>query len=191
MNAFVINLDSRPDRLLSFQKNKFPFPVKRFPAIVSETGEDGCTLSHLAVLDSIKEFPTVVFEDDCVLINDWSVVNQAMEQLPIFWDALWLGANVRTPMYRYSKNLYRLSPSYCLHAVVYNSRKMIDYILENHNTPKAKNLDIFIKEKVISKFDCFITYPMVATQLSDISDIAKVKTNNYNEILTNYNRNAR
>jgi len=46
MKAFVINLDSRSDRLKLFREQEFPFEVKRVPGIVALRGEDGCTASH-------------------------------------------------------------------------------------------------------------------------------------------------
>ena len=50
MKAFVINLDSRSDRLKLFREQEFPFEVKRVPGIVALRGEDGCTAAHLSIL---------------------------------------------------------------------------------------------------------------------------------------------
>lgn len=191
MKAIVINLDHRGDRLYQFWKNNdiyLPFYVERFSAVDCLIGEDGCTQSHLKVISSQTEFPFIVFEDDCRMILPWSNVEKAMSQLPEDWDALWLGANPRKPLKKYSENLYRLTDAYCLHAVIYNSKRMVDYIVENHNTTSGNNLDIFYKKEVMKRFNCFITYPIVATQLSDYSDIAHVKTNNDTEIIQNYNK---
>lgn len=192
MQAFVINLNERTDRMEKFKENKFPFEVQRYSAYRGDCGEDGCTLSHLAVISSrtISNFPFVVFEDDCVLLQPWNVVEKAISQLPDDWDALWLGANLRRPLVKYSDNLYRLQDAYGLHAVIYNSRKMIEYIIENHHTPSGKNLDIFYRNEVLKRFNCFITYPLVATQLSDQGNIAPVNHDNYNVIINNYNKNV-
>jgi len=190
MKAVVINLDERPDRMEQFKKNKFPFEVERYSAQHGYCGEDGCTYSHLAVISSqlFSKGPFVVFEDDCVLLESWDVVEKAMNQLPNDWDALWLGANLRRPLTKYSENLYRLTDAYGLHAVIYNSRKMVEYILDNHHTPSGKNLDIFYRKEVLKRFNCFITYPIVATQLSDQGNIAPVNYDNYNVIINNYNK---
>jgi GR25 family glycosyltransferase involved in LPS biosynthesis len=172
MKGLVINLDGRPDRYMEFLQQEFPFPVERIRAIKSKIGEDGCTQSHLLALRSIKEFPTVVFEDDAVMLHPWDHFVQAiMMQLPLDYDALWLGANLQAPLKQYSPNLYELKDAYCLHAVIYNSQEMVDYILENHNTPSGKNLDIFYHSDVFDKFRCFITYPMCATQRAGVSNI--------------------
>jgi GR25 family glycosyltransferase involved in LPS biosynthesis len=189
MIGAVINLEKRQDRLKQFWNDNamhIPFQVNTFNAIESSIGEDGCTQSHLAVLKGIKTFPFIVFEDDCIMLQPWRYIVQAGKQLPKNWDALWLGANPRKRLQQYSLNLFRLKNAYCLHAVIYNSKRMIDYILENHNTPSGKNLDIFIANDVQEKFNCYSISPIAATQRSDWSDIAKVQTKNYDEIIKFY-----
>ncbi len=188
MKGIVINLDSRPDRMEYFEKNYFPFEVVRFPGIVASCGEDGCTRSHLAVISSQDKFPFIVFEDDCMMIQPWSVVETAMKQLPPDWDALWLGATIRQRLQKYSRNLYRLKNAFCLHAVIYNSQRMIDFILANHNTPSGKNLDIFYHKIVLNRFNCFVTYPICATQRYDYSDICKSVVDYHSEIYNAYNK---
>lgn len=172
MIGTVINLDSRPDRLSKFRSiNKFPFEVDRMPAKVSDNGEDGCTWSHIAAMNR-NYFPFVVFEDDCVMIEPWSTVEKCMAELPHDWDALWLGATLTQRLDRYSPHLFRLKKAYCLHAVIYSSRRMINFVMNNHKTPSGVNLDIFFFNHVMEKFNCFITDPICATQSESYSDIA-------------------
>ena len=99
-----------------------------------------------------------------------------------------MGANLRKPLDRYSDNLFKLMHGYCLHAVIYNSKRMVDFILNHHDTPPGKNLDIYICKVIQKQFNCFIVDPLCATQLSDKSDIANVETNNFDEIQTNFKR---
>ena len=193
MKAYVINLDTRPERMESFNKNRFPFPVERFPAIVSPVpghGEYGCALSHLAVLRQATEYPFVVFEDDCVLLEDWQVVKMALKQIPNNWDALWLGANIHKRLQRVSQNLFRLKRAWCLHAVIYNSKEMVNFILQNYDSTIAKDIDVFYHDYIMEHFSCYITYPIVATQLSDRSDISLIQTHNAEEIVANYNKST-
>jgi GR25 family glycosyltransferase involved in LPS biosynthesis len=193
MKAYVINLDNRPDRMKLFERNKIPFEVERYSARKAIKGEDGCTLSHMDILSKQKEFPFVIFEDDCVLLEDWSVVEKAMSQLPSDWDALWLGANIRIKLPRYSANLFSLRRAYCTHAIIYGSKKMVDFVVNKYQffVPKGQNFDIFYSRDVQKRFKCFITYPMVATQLSDYSDIAKKFTDNSQELINRFNRWAK
>jgi hypothetical protein len=120
------------------------------------------------------------------MIEPWSIVETAMSQLPDNWDALWLGATLRKPIAKYSENLHVLKDAYTTHAIIYNSKRIVRYILERNYTPSGTNLDIFLKKVVQMRFNCFITRPMCATQKSDWSDISKVKTNNKKEIIQTY-----
>ena len=187
MKATVINLDSRADRMETFKKNNFPFDVGRFSGIVLPSGEDGFTKSALTVIGNQKEYPFVVFEDDCIMMESWDVVENAISQLPDDWDALWLGATLTRKLERYSENLYRLRRAYTTHAVIYNSPEMVDFILKNHNTPPGRNLDIFYFSVVQNIFNCFITYPLCATQSEGYSDISKQNTGSW-IIKSSYNK---
>jgi hypothetical protein len=125
-----------------------------------------------------KEFPYIIMEDDCVMVVPWEEVEKAMEQLPSDWDALWLGGTLDAPIQRYSPNLFRLKKCYCTHAILYNSRRMIDYILREFESFKPtitnkKIIDVFYYEKVQEQFNCYITYPMMAVQAEGYSDIMK------------------
>ena len=191
MRGIVINLDSRPDRLKLFRENHFPFEVERFPGCVAACREDGCTQSHIQVIRQQTEFPFVVFEDDCLLLHPWSVVEEAMKQLPKNWDALWLGANVKQKPNRYSENLFRLTGAYALHAVIYNSKSMIDFIVKKHKSPPGKNLDIFYRHIVQRKFECYLVYPMVATQYEGISDIGGKFGGHHETFEMSYNKHVR
>jgi hypothetical protein len=191
MRGIVINLDSRPDRMVEFQQNVIPFPVERFSGVVANCGEDGCKESHLRIIERQSEYPFVVFEDDCILMKPWTVVEEAMKQLPDDWDALWLGGNLRVPLHRYSKNLFRVKNTYALHAVIYNSQRMIDYILENHNTPTGINVDVFYNKVVQEMFNCYIVYPMVANQRKGYSDITKRPVDYYDELNEIYEKQTK
>ena len=172
VRAYVINLDERPDRMVEFNKNQFPFPVERISGVKSENGAIGCTLSHFNLLKTQQEFPFVVFEDDCVMLQPWSFVEEAMKQLSSDWDALWLGATLDTPLVRYSENLFRLKRGYCTHAIIYNSRELIDYTLTHYATVDHKRIiDIFYYQFVQEKFNCFITYPITTKQLGGLSNV--------------------
>jgi hypothetical protein len=176
MKAYVINLDKRPERMVSFNKNKFPFDVERVSAVETLDGGMGCNLSHLAILKHQKEYPFAIFEDDCVMVEPWDLVNEAISQLPKEWDALWLGGTLDAPIERYSENLFRLKKCYCTHGIIYNSRVMVEYILKGlpkflETTKGKKIIDLFYYEDVQEKFNCYITYPMVALQAEGYSDI--------------------
>jgi len=191
MKAYVINLQSRTDKLINFYKNDLPFKVQRFNAIIDSPGDNGCAKSHLSIIATQKEFPFVIFEDDCVMLQPWSEVEKAMSQLPDNWDALWLGATLTHPLKRYSDNLFRLRRAYTTHAIIYNSARITDYILKNFRVKKTKSIiDLFYFSDVQDRFNCFITYPLIATQSEGISDVAKKETDSW-IIEESYNKYTR
>ncbi len=111
MKGFVVNCKNSTERLRLFYENKFPFDVEPFVALEGTTPADRdfiSGLSHLAIMTQQIEFPFAVFEDDCILLESWDVVDKAMSQIPDNWDALWLGATLQKPVERYSDNLFRL-----------------------------------------------------------------------------------
>jgi hypothetical protein len=170
MLAFVINLDNRPDRMTDFQKNIFPFEVKRVSGIKTNPGWIGCSNSHLFIMRKQKEFPFVIFEDDCVLLDSWNNVEKTMLQLPSNWDALWLGASQCFFAERYSENLFKARELYCHHAVIYNSQLMIDFYLENYYQ-SGLPIDAYSASVVSHRFNCFLINPMIARQRIGFSDI--------------------
>ena len=80
LTAFVINLDSRPDRLAEFERRtqRFTIPIERFPALTPEDlraqglmadprATHACNASHLAICQLIIERDldwALVMEDD-------------------------------------------------------------------------------------------------------------------------------
>lgn len=189
MRGFVINLDSRPDRLEAFSKQNLPFPVERFPAISDPDGNWGCTKSHLALLRGLRErdepLPFIVFEDDCKFVQPWSAVEAAMPELPKDWDILCLGSLLTAPVKRVSPHLFRWRRGWSTHAMVYGSHRVVDFIVENHN---LRIMDRFIKNTVQEKFNCFLTSPLVAVQSNSKSNIRLRKHTRYEQIIAQAHR---
>jgi hypothetical protein len=169
MKAFVINLPERSDRMIDFRKNNFPFEVERFSAIKTNPGWLGCASSHIEIMKGQTEFPFAIFEDDCIFIDSWDKVERAILQMPSEWDALWLGGSLYQSVERYSENLFRVKGLYTHHAVIYNSRAMIDFYINNYDSKMP--IDNFSSSVVSQQFNCFLIHPMIATQRVNFSDI--------------------
>lgn len=187
MRAICINLDERTDRWEQFKKNNLPFEVERFSALRGSCGQNGFTLSTRTVLSQQTEFPFVLFEDDCVMLERWMVVERAIAELPKDADALWLGATLTQPLERYSDYLFRLKRAYTTHAIIYYSKRMVDYIL-GLDVPSGVNLDILYFQEVQSKFNCFITNPICATQSDGFSDVSGQEMKFHDYIIETYNQ---
>jgi hypothetical protein len=176
ISVYCINLDSRKDKwkLSVEEARKIGVNLIRYPAIWKNIGHDGCRATHLALLEEAKgEGVVMVTEDDFRIIvdNPIEIVQKAYSQLPDDWDMFYLGATLNVPLEQYSDNLFRLKRAWATHAFFYNNQNgVMDYILENHNTDK---FSVFLHDDVQEKFNCFITYPMVATQRAGRSDILR------------------
>ena len=123
IKKFVINLDSRTDRLTTFTKTFEPFEVTRESAVVPTLTPDliqrihpwnfthlpkkkllgvvGCCMSHLALWKKIRKMKcdyVFVFEDDCTFITE--MVKENFEtlfseiQLPSDFEIIWLNGEV-------------------------------------------------------------------------------------------------
>jgi len=176
MKAYCINLDSRPDKWewISEESKKLDLELVRFSGFKRNKGHEGCRLSHLTLLAELKdqgEF--MIIEDDMEICvdNPIELMNEAYSQLPEDWDMFYLGATLNQKLEQYSKNLYRLKAAWATQAIIYNNQNgVVDYIIENHNQPK---FSVFLSNDVQNNFNCYITYPMIATQHAGMSDILR------------------
>ena len=181
MKTYCINLDSRPRKWRRVQKeaHKINATPIRFPGIPG--GHIGCTRSHLRILaDNCYDEIFIIIEDDMKIIvkNPMQVIDKALSQLPANWDMLYLGATLNQPLDRYSDNLFILKRAQATHAIIYNNQNGVcDYIIEN----QTGIIDLFYRDNVQEEFNCFITYPLVATQRAGISDTIG-KYNSYKAI---------
>ena len=188
INTYCINLDSRPEKWAKVQKEAAILGIEpiRFSAIKMNRGHDGCTASHMALLKQAKEEGIfMIIEDDMKVLADKPVelIAKAYEQLPKDWDMLYLGATLNKRIDRCSGNLFKIDHAWAVHAIIYNNQNgVVDYILENLNERK---FDVFLARVVQHKFNCYITYPMVATQSAGYSDILKHDVD-YSVIENNY-----
>ena len=173
MNTYCINLKQRKAKWYKVQDEckKLNLNVTRFEAIFKTYGHEGCFLSHTTLLEQVKdEGVFMIIEDDIKVLEPLKTLNKAIEQLPDDWDMLYLGAQLKKKLKRYSDNLFRLSGVLCTHAVIYNNQNgVVDYILENAHGI----IDAYYRDNIHDKFNCFITYPMVCCQSSGFSDTTR------------------
>lgn len=109
--AYVINLDSRPDRWLGIQNNFRGIPsieLVRISALQGQPGWKYCGLSHqLALRAHAGEGHALILEDDCHVPDAgdfnarWPAIKQWLDGHPADWDiflgaASWIARPVRT-----------------------------------------------------------------------------------------------
>lgn len=175
MKAWCINLDKRPERWEHFKQNVFPFEVQRVSGVEHPIGAHGCVQAHMKAMQLFDTNDiNILFEDDCLMLHDWSEVEKAIAELPADWHALYLGAMLHAPITRHSEHLFRLQMGWSSHAIIFNGRTIADEILKH--TPeqihgKWRNIDTWCAHEVQPHFNCFIAYPLLAVQRPNVSDI--------------------
>lgn len=194
MNTYCINLKNRPERWQAVQKEckKLNLKVERYGAVKRTIGYQGCMASHIQLLQRIKHQGIfMIIEDDFKVIGTRKQLDKSILELPDNWDMLYLGASfptTATPLVRYTDSLYRLQGGLCTHAIMYNNQNRVaEFILNNL---KQVHIDVVFMKQVQPKFNCYITYPMIATQQEGFSDIVNRHTD-YSEITRSYKLNTR
>lgn len=191
MRTYCINLPDRKDRRQEVlpEFKKFGIDPIFFEAVRTLNGRDGCRMSHLKLFEylvSLNNFPVMVCEDDVVFQNyPLQVLNSAFESLPWDWDALWLGATLTEHLSRYNDNLFRLRGGWTTHCIIYNNPNVLKYVLSH--AEQIYKIDVFMADYVQKYFNCFITYPMIATQRAGHSDIIN-KFTDYSIIQERYDK---
>ena len=193
MKAYCINLDHRKDKwkYVQTQAPLLDLELERFPGLMNrKSGHDGCRMSHMALLEKLKDQDEfMIIEDDMEICTAYpiDVFNKSYSQLPADWDMFYLGATLNEDLIRYSENLYRLKYAWATQAIIYNNQNgVVDYILENHNEPK---FSVFLAKVIQEKFNCYISYPMIATQHAGRSDILR-KYVSYKVIMDRYKKHV-
>ena len=172
--AYCISLPERNDKwnLARNEISKLGIErITKYEGHKRSPGWQGCRLSHLNLMKEIKDEIFLIAEDD-FLINTKDPIkklDKAIQQLPKDWDLLYLGSTLNEPLERYSSNLFRMSAGWTTHAMIFNNQNGIkEFIVEN--CPMQK-IDVWYANEIQKKFNCFITYPMIATQRGGFSDV--------------------
>lgn len=184
LTAHVVNLPDRSDKLEAFASQQFPFDIQIKDAIKTTPGWVGCRDTHLELFRKISGV-TLIMEDDFLMLESWDFVLKCIQQLPDDWDMLYLGSTLNEPLQKYSENLYRIKKGWTTHGIIYNGDKVPKFVLANQKD--VLKIDVFLSDVVQEKFNCFITYPMAATQRAGYSDVVnkdvdyKVITDRYKQ----------
>ena len=108
-----------------------------------------------------------------------------LADVPDDWDMLYLGATLNEPLKQVSPNLFRIKKGWTTHGIIYNNQNgVVAFILDGMD---AFKVDVFIADVVQEKFNCYMCYPMVATQRPGRSDIINKHTD-YHAITDRYKK---
>ena len=188
---YVINLDSRPDKLESFNQGLLSagLPqefidsrIKRFPGIISpqKIGYEGCLLSHIQILREARDQKlnkVLIFEDDAEFIGSIEDLEKSIDQAKFFnWDVFYLGYNAVHQINQISQNLVSLIHTYTTHAIAYHSR-FFDHAITAMDQGRIKIIDVWLAKEIQYKFNCIGSYPMAFAQRPGFSDVENRKVN--------------
>jgi len=187
MKAFVINLKSRPDRWAKIQKHFAGSDIElvRLEAVKSRSnGAHGCFLSTIKILKIAKKerLPNIlILEDDCLPVvgwkNKWRKIKKWLDSHPKKWDIYLGGSNYIT----FPKEIGRedgiiyYDPFWSVAAHwVYIPQRSYDMLL-SHYEKYAFTASLFsiATDNHNNLFKTVITYPFVAYQESDFSNVTK------------------
>lgn len=189
-HTLFINLDYRTDRLehVLEELKKMNIIGERFSAIKTESGNIGCTLSHIKCIEIAKKrlYPFVfICEDDINFTNKSVFIENLAKFYQLYknglkWDVLIVGGNTCPP--------FQPITDFCVRT--FNVQTTTGYIVQNHYYDKLINnfkegLQMLIREpqnkkqyaidiywKQLQSIDnWFITVPLTVNQYYDYSDI--------------------
>lgn len=180
--TYVINLDSRKDRLQSIDKDlkKIKLEYERFPACNGKQidmysndiskyfdknnklspGQIGCSLSHIKIWEkAIKNNNkyTLVLEDDAIIPSNFNtILKNSIESLPKNWDLLSFNCSWCTAK-KYNNKLYKLKSNICTLSYLISTKgiKKIFKLLKNKKFNKP--IDVYLNNNFYNNNNCFIT----------------------------------
>ncbi len=197
-NTYVINLESRKDRLQHVvnEFNKLNVIPTRFNAIKTGTGAIGCTLSHIKCLEIAieKDLENIfICEDDITFLNSELFLNNLnkFNKKIKDWDVLIIGGNVVKPYREIDNCCLRIvncqtTTGYIVNKQYYkvllqNFREGVKQLIQNPNLIKKYAIDIYWKILQV-KDKWYMIYPLTVTQYENYSDIEEGITN-YNHLM--------
>jgi GR25 family glycosyltransferase involved in LPS biosynthesis len=194
-NVLFINLDSRTDRRTHFelQFSEIGFHPQRFAAIQNARGAIGCTMSHIACMETAIQNNwdhVLVCEDDATIINPGQLVHQVNHFFQRFndsWDVLLLAGNNYQPFRQESSEAVRVAN--CQTSTAYLARRpYFETLLANFKEGLSKLKAIDQYWKLLQRTDrWYLIVPISVIQRSDFSDISKRHVD-YSDVMTQINK---
>jgi GR25 family glycosyltransferase involved in LPS biosynthesis len=190
-HIFVVNLDSRKDRLESITNELVGYKWERFSAVRSHEvpdwflvlnkdneyrkGSYGCMMSHYNIIKLAKERNykrVLILEDDTGFKNSIDILHKAADQLNrknLKWGLLYLSGNHMQPTIRIDDNVVKCVKTYTTNSYIVDS-SIYDMILDELQRWPAE-IDVFYSNIVQKRVNCYCTSPHVTYQKSGRSDI--------------------
>ena len=198
--AYLINVDSKPDRLEYATTNltKAGFTdVRRFRAVEPSTAESNsidtvsfvdkfhsprncCSLSHLNVWKRILEEGhdrAVVCEDDIYFVNDWDTLHREYyTDTPRDYDFIYIGAGI-CGINGTTDKIIKNQPTVCMHCYVITKDFIEDFFSRSHSSIII--LDMYLRDLTITADRTIYTWSNTHKNTNvDVSDRYKKMSTN-------------
>ncbi len=212
-HIYLINLPSRADRLQRALQECSKNSIRTvdanftiFPAISKEDGAEGLFYTMLAIFEQAYEagHTTICLLEDDVrfVMPPQLIVEKCLNELAFLyrhhdmaihfkpWDMLHLGPNTQIPFRQFISKCYLLplQNGLATHAVIY-SRECIKKILDMDLVWEGIPIDKILADQIQRDGLSYCTYPLLATQHDDYSDIEKEHVT-YNHIENKFYKNV-
>jgi hypothetical protein len=143
------------------------FNLERVSAIQHEWGWLGLAQTFKKIFAECQG-DVLIFEDDATFRGVYTDLINCMNDLPVGWDMLMLGANIKdSRIDRISKRLVRTYGAWTTHAIVYSHRFAKEMAELNLDMP----IDEYYRTIVHPKGNSYIVYPFLSYQRPSDSDI--------------------
>ena len=185
---YVINLDSRPDRMEKVVEKFKSIGLgnyERVSAIKTNNGWEGCKASHLSIVKDAKDNNYknfLVFEDDFILHTEFNdILTKSLDDLPDDWDMLYMGGNLSmcNSREKITENLIKVNSILTTHCYAMKNT-LYDRTLSEANTiPPQKGflrgqaIDVYYSEFLCKNNNVYLIQPMICFQEDGYSDIEK------------------
>lgn len=176
---YVVNLKHRIDRRVEMEDelNAHGIPFVLFEATYDDNGIKGLveTMKRLFADALAKGYRNIiVLEDDAHFLvkNPVAFLAEVLPQIPKDYHLFYLGLNLIAKPIRVSENVLKVIDCYSTHAVAY-SREGMQITAERLEQVPLMPYDIFIRQEVLGRGASYCTFPMMATQRENYSDIEK------------------
>lgn len=192
---FIINLDYRTDRKehIINEMNKHNITNYEFYTAIKPKIEDvykwnlnycnnhidnykigqfGCLTSHIEILKIAlaRNYNTIlILEDDVLFKDDYNKIFEYSNQINNNYDILYLSGSHINPFTNITTNIKKCTQTYTTHSYLIK-KNIINYILDNINNCITE-VDVFYANHLQPKFNCYVTYPHITTQIPSFSDI--------------------
>lgn len=190
---YLINLDSRPDRLEQATRELNSIGITdfiRIPGVVDPNPARGCHLAHAKIFALADNYVTgriLIFEDDVEFFpNALETLTKAMHELepnPMSgdWDMLYLGINMdQYYAHQVLPHVAYLTGGFSTHAyAVNNQRGLFHKLWEINYDPNTVHNDVVYTNEIMPNYKCYVTIPLAAGQRDSYSDVqGKVMSSN-------------